>query len=228
MGRTACTRVTFTFTFTVCWSEERPCYNFKEFLHCVGKILCTYRLSAHVLLVGKKRMRVLIVSTVMMISFHRIILPPLLKLHFILSSDQQLKLDRCTKVVKIKNHFTSFAIRKLTEKGKFLLPSWRPRCHSGDGAVLQIGRSLVPFQMVSLEFFIDIILPIALWPWGRLILWQKWVPGEFPGGKCGRCVRLTTLPPPCAVVMKSGNLNFLEPSGPLQACNGPALPFTSS
>ena len=32
------------------------------------------------------------------------------------------------------------------------------------------------------------------------------------------------LPPPC-VVMKSGNLNFLEPSGPLQACNGTALPL---
>jgi len=27
-----------------------------------------------------------------------------------------------------------------------------------------------------------------------------------------------------AVVMKSGNLNFLEPSGPPQACNGTALP----
>jgi hypothetical protein len=27
--------------------------------------------------------------------------------------------------------------------------------------------------------------------------------------------------------MKSGNLNFLEPSGPLQACNGTALPFTA-
>ena len=42
---------------------------------------------------------------------------------------------------------------------------------------------------------------------------------EFPGGKCGRCVWLTTLPSPCAVVMKSGYLNFLEPSGPLEACN---------
>ena len=45
------------------------------------------------------------------------------------------------------------------------------------------------------------------------------------GGKGGRCVRLT-LPPSCAVVTKSGNLNFLEPSGPVQACNGTALPFT--
>ena len=45
-------------------------------------------------------------------------------------------------------------------------------------------------------------------------------------GKCGRCVRLTTLPPPCAVFVKSGNLNFLEPSGPLQACNGTDLTDT--
>ena len=33
------------------------------------------------------------------------------------------------------------------------------------------------------------------------------------------------LPPSCAVVTKSGNLNFLEPSGPVQACNGTALPL---
>ena len=44
-------------------------------------------------------------------------------------------------------------------------------------------------------------------------------------GKGGRYVRLTNLPYPCAVVMKSGNLNFLEPSGPLQACNRTALPL---
>ena len=37
-------------------------------------------------------------------------------------------------------------------------------------AVLQIGRLMVRFQKVSLEFFFDIILPIALWPWGRLSL----------------------------------------------------------
>ena len=29
----------------------------------------------------------------------------------------------------------------------------------------------------------------------------------------------------CAFVMKSGNLNFLEPSGPLQVCNGTDLPL---
>jgi hypothetical protein len=52
------------------------------------------------------------------------------------------------------------------------------------------------------------------------------VPGVFPGGKGGRCLRLRNLPPSCAVVMKSGYLDFLEPSGPLQACNGTALTFT--
>jgi len=33
-------------------------------------------------------------------------------------------------------------------------------------------------------------------------------------------LKADNLPPSCAVVMKSGNLNFLEPSGPVQACNG--------
>ena len=43
--------------------------------------------------------------------------------------------------------------------------------------------------------------------------------------KGGRCVRLTTLPPSCAAVMKSGNLNFLEPSGPLHASKRTAFTF---
>ena len=31
------------------------------------------------------------------------------------------------------------------------------------------------------------------------------------------------LPPSCAVVTKSGILNFVEASGPVEACNGTAL-----
>jgi len=42
----------------------------------------------------------------------------------------------------------------------------------------------------------------------------------------GRPVRKAdNLPPSCAVVKKSGNLNFLESSGPVQACNGTDLPL---
>jgi hypothetical protein len=40
----------------------------------------------------------------------------------------------------------------------------------GWGTALQAGRSRVRFPMVSLEFFIDIILLVALWPWGQLSL----------------------------------------------------------
>ena len=92
-------------------------------------------------------------------------------------------------------------------------------------AIAQWLRSLVRSQMVSLEFFIEIkSFGLHFGPWidsasnrneSRSISW----------GKGGRCIRLTTLPPSCAIVMKSGNLNFLEPSGPLHACNGTALPY---
>jgi len=34
------------------------------------------------------------------------------------------------------------------------------------GTALQLGRSRVRFPMALLEFFIDVILPVALWPWG--------------------------------------------------------------
>jgi len=109
----------------------------------------------------------------------------------------------------------------------FFLP---PRFHyvcgvRGDavawGTALQVGRSRVRFPMVSLEFFIDTILPSPLWPWGWLNPQKKWVTAIFPwggGGKGGRCVGLTTLPPSCADCHE-----IWEPqrSGTLRACPGP-------
>ena len=38
------------------------------------------------------------------------------------------------------------------------------------GTAPQDGRSRVRFPMVSLGFFIDLILPVALWSWDRLSL----------------------------------------------------------
>jgi len=50
---------------------------------------------------------------------------------------------------------------------------------------------------------------------------------HFLRDKSGRCIRLTTLPPSGAVVTKSGNLNFLEPSGAVQACKGTAYYYVT-
>jgi hypothetical protein len=91
---------------------------------------------------------------------------------------------------------------------------------AGDAAgwriAVQVGRSRVQSPWCH-----NIILPAALWPWGRLSLLQKWVPGIFPGGKGGWFVGLTTLP----IVLKSGSPNPLEPSWPVQTCNRIALPL---
>ena len=50
----------------------------------------------------------------------------------------------------------------------------------------------------------------------------------FLGGKGGRCLGLTALPCPCADVLKYGSLNLLEPSGPVQACNGFSFTFITN
>jgi len=55
------------------------------------------------------------------------------------------------------------------------------------------------------------ILPITLWPWDRFSLWKKWVPGEFPGGKGGRCVRLTTYHHPVPLSRNMGTLTSWNP-----------------
>jgi hypothetical protein len=77
----------------------------------------------------------------------------------------------------------------------------------GCGTTLQAGRSQVQVPMVSLEFFTDITLPAALWPWLQLSFEQKWVPGIFPGGWQPYHLHVQT-------VLKSVILNLLEPSGP--------------
>jgi hypothetical protein len=60
--------------------------------------------------------------------------------------------------------------------------------------MLEVGRSRVPFPMRSLDFSIDLIIAAALWPWGRLRLYQEISTINLPGGKGGRRVRLTTSP----------------------------------
>ena len=58
-----------------------------------------------------------------------------------------------------------------------------------------------------------ILSDIALWPWGRLSLLQKFVPGVFPRGKSGRGVRLTTYHHPVPLSRNLGALTSWNPLG---------------
>ena len=87
----------------------------------------------------------------------------------------------------------------------------------GWGTALQAGRSRVRFPMVS------------LWPYGPWVdsasnrnEYQEYFLGVKAAGAWGWHPYHLHVP----TVLKSRSLNHLEPSGPVQACNGIALSFT--
>jgi hypothetical protein len=78
---------------------------------------------------------------------------------------------------------------------------------------LQARKSRVPFPM-SLEFFVDLILPAALSSWVDSASNRNEYQAYFQRSKGGQCVGLTILP----IVWKSGSLSLLTPQGPYTHC----------
>ena len=74
--------------------------------------------------------------------------------------------------------------------------------------------------MVSLEFFIETILP----HYGPQVDSAS-NRNQFLGVKAAGVKGYQPYHLHAPNVLNSGNLNLLEPSGPVQACNGTALPF---
>jgi hypothetical protein len=110
-------------------------------------------------------------------------------------------------------------------------PNSHQNCYSNfklGRAVAQLVKAMrykVRVQMVSLEFFIDIILPALGLTQPLTEMSTKNISWR---GKGFRCIWLTTLPPSCADCLEIWEPPTAKPSGSVQACNGIALPFTFS
>jgi hypothetical protein len=88
-----------------------------------------------------------------------------------------------------------FALWLLERLTHFEIPTQAPILNL---TAQEAGRWRVWFPVVSLGFFVALILPAAVWPWDRLRDSNK---NEYQGyilrGKGCRCARLTVLPPSC-------------------------------
>jgi hypothetical protein len=96
---------------------------------------------------------------------------------------------------------------------------WGTRWRSGWGTALQTGRSRVRFPMVCLDLFNWHNPPSRILALGltQPLSEMSTVPGVFPGGKGGRCVRMPTLPHSCDDCLK---ICEPQPPGTLRACQG--------
>ena len=93
----------------------------------------------------------------------------------------------------------------------YYVPSSDLGYRSGPSTTLHVGRTRDRFQVVTLGIY-SVAADISVCP--RVDSASKNEYQDIPGGKGGRRVRVTTLPPSCAECLVIWSLNRPEPSGP--------------